>query len=238
MADKKLLDDAKKLAGYRAVEDNVKNGQRVGIGSGSTVKYVVDKIKELGYTDCICVPTSFQSRQLIIEAGLKLSDLSITPELDITIDGADEVDQHFNLIKGGGGCQLQEKIVAHASKELVIVADYSKDSVEFGQNWKKGIPIEVHPMAYVPIIKQLSQAPFNLKATLRMAVNKAGPVVTDNGNFVLDATFQSLNSQHEIEKLNVQLKMIPGVVEHGLFINMTKKVYFGQTDGTIKLRSK
>ena len=96
----------------------------------------------------ICVPSSFQARQLIIQNGLVLSDLEITPELDVAIDGADEVDEKLTLIKGGGGCLLQEKIVINAAKEFVVVADYRKDSKELGEQWKKGVPIEVLPLAY------------------------------------------------------------------------------------------
>ncbi|KAN0036745.1 hypothetical protein ACTFIV_002054 [Dictyostelium citrinum] len=229
------LDNCKKVAAYKAVDDFVRDGSKVGIGSGSTIKYAVDRIKELGLKKVICVPTSFQSTQLIVEAGLELSDLSRTPELDVTIDGADEVDKDFNLIKGGGGCQLQEKIVAYASKKLVIVADYTKESTELGENWKKGIPIEVVPMAYVPVMKKLESSSFSLTPKLRMAINKAGPVVTDNGNFVIDAQFSKPLSN--IPQLAIDIKMIPGVVETGLFVNMTQTAYFGQTDGTCKVKS-
>ncbi|EFA78346.1 ribose-5-phosphate isomerase [Heterostelium album PN500] len=229
--DKEILEKAKKLAGYKAVDDNLKSGLRVGIGSGSTIKYVVDRIKELGL-DVICVPTSFQSTQLIVNAGLTLSDLSRTPELDITIDGADEVDSQLNCIKGGGACQLQEKIVAAASKRLVIVADFTKDSQAFGQQWKRGIPIEVVPMAYVPVMNKLSS--MSLKPVLRMAVNKAGPVVSDNANFIIDAQFESISN---VAELATKIKMIPGVVETGLFVNMASRAYFGQQDGTVKERT-
>eukprot|EP01133_Synstelium_polycarpum_P007394 gene7394-8642_t len=231
MADKQTLEKAKKLAGYKAVEENLKSGMRVGIGSGSTIKYVVDRIKELGL-DVTCVPTSFQSTQLIVEAGLVLSDLSRTPSLDITIDGADEVDANLNLIKGGGACQLQEKIVAAASKTLVVVADFTKDSVAFGDNWKKGIPIEVVPMAYVPIMQQLTK--ISLRPVLRMAVNKAGPVVSDNGNFIIDAQFDNIA---DVPALATQIKMMPGIVETGLFVGYASKAYFGQADGSVKTRT-
>ncbi|GAM25339.1 hypothetical protein SAMD00019534_085140, partial [Acytostelium subglobosum LB1] len=232
MNTKESLEQAKKLAGYKAVDDCLKSGLRVGIGSGSTIKYVVDRIKELGL-NVTCVPTSFQSTQLIVQAGLTLSDLSLTPELDITIDGADEVDRDLNLIKGGGACQLQEKVVAYASKQMVVVADYTKDSEHFGQQWKKGIPIEVVPMAYVPVMKKL--ATMSLRPVLRMAVNKAGPVVSDNGNFIIDAQFDTLN---DVPAIATQIKMIPGVVETGLFVNVACRAYFGQADGTVKERQR
>ncbi|EGC29910.1 ribose-5-phosphate isomerase [Dictyostelium purpureum] len=228
MGDKLVLDNAKKAAAYKAVDEYVKDGMNVGIGSGSTIKYAVDRIKELGLK-VTCVPTSFQSTQLIIEAGLVLSDLSRTPKLHVTIDGADECDKDFNIIKGGGACQLQEKCVAYVSDTLLIVADYTKDSVQLGDTWKKGIPIEVIPMAYVPVMKKLES--LSLKPVLRMAVNKAGPVVSDNGNFIIDAIFTP--PLQNIPQLAIDIKMIPGVVETGLFINMAKKLYFGQKDGSV-----
>jgi ribose 5-phosphate isomerase A len=104
--------------------------------------------------------------------------------IDVTIDGADEVDLQLNCIKGGGACQLQEKIVAFAAKKFVIIADYRKESSKLGEQWVQGVPIEVVPMAYVPLMNKLKE--FGGAPVLRMAKNKAGPVVTDNGNFVLD----------------------------------------------------
>jgi ribose 5-phosphate isomerase A len=106
------------------------------------------------------------------------------PEIDVAIDGADEVDLQLNCIKGGGGCQLQEKIVAHAAKTFVVIADYRKESSLLGEQWTQGVPVEVVPMAYVPVMNQLKK--IGGDPVLRMAQRKAGPVVTDNGNFVLD----------------------------------------------------
>merc|ERR1712128_124193 len=139
-------------------------GHRVGIGSGSTVMYAVKRIAERVKNDgfkLTCVPSSFQARQLIIEHGLTLSDLEITPELDIAIDGADEVDAELSLIKGGGGCLLQEKVVINAAKEFVVVADYRKDSSDLGQQWSKGVQLEI-------------ERRFGGKAVVRQAKAKAG----------------------------------------------------------------
>ncbi|ETE71521.1 Ribose-5-phosphate isomerase, partial [Ophiophagus hannah] len=175
-----------------------------------------------------------QARQLILQNGLTLSDLDRHPELNVAIDGADEVDSDLSLIKGGGGCLTQEKIVAGCAKSFIVIADYRKKSKNFGEQWKKGIPIEVIPMAYVPITKRLTNI-FGGVTELRMAVNKAGPVVTDNGNFLLDWKFDKLHNWNEV---NIAIKMIPGVVETGLFINMAERVYFGMEDGSVSVHEK
>ncbi|WP_371802971.1 ribose 5-phosphate isomerase A [Candidatus Lokiarchaeum ossiferum] len=227
---------AKKKAGYAAVDEFVKDGMVLGIGSGSTVVYAVKRLIERVKNEnlkIICIPTSFQSIQLIVDGGLTLGDLSRHPEIDVDIDGADEVDDKLHLIKGGGGCQVQEKIVASVSKQLVIIADYRKDSKSLGEKWKKGVPIEVVPMAYVPIINKIKK--MGGKPTLRMAKNKAGPIISDNGNFIIDADFGII--QDPIT-LNEKLTMMTGVVETGLFTNMAIKAFFGQADGTITSREK
>ncbi|XP_053314112.1 ribose-5-phosphate isomerase [Spea bombifrons] len=233
----RMTEEAKKLAGCAAVDNHVKNNQALGIGSGSTIVHAVNRLAERVKQEnmnVVCVPTSFQARQLILQNGLTLSDLDRHPELDVAIDGADEVDSNLNLIKGGGGCLTQEKIVAGCAKSFIVIADYRKDSKNFGEQWKKGIPIEVIPMAYVPVIKAI-QSRFGGVADLRMAVSKAGPVVTDNGNFLLDWKFDKV---YDWNIVNTAIKMIPGVVDTGLFINMAERVYFGMADGTVTVRDK
>ncbi|XP_055308348.1 ribose-5-phosphate isomerase [Sitodiplosis mosellana] len=228
------LEAAKKMAAHKAVDDFVENNMVLGIGSGSTIVYAVDRLKErveMEKLNVVCIPTSFQARQLIIKNGLKLGELEINPQLDCTIDGADEVDSKMVLIKGGGGCLLQEKIVASCAKKLIIIADYTKNSTHLGEQYKKGIPIEVVPMAYVPIKEKIAKE-FGGKLNLRMAVTKAGPCVTDNGNFILDWNF-NIDKTTDWEKVNTKIVSIPGVVETGLFVNMTQRAYFGQSDGTV-----
>ncbi|XP_053056866.1 ribose-5-phosphate isomerase isoform X4 [Acinonyx jubatus] len=179
-------EEAKKLAGRAAVENHVRNNQVLGIGSGSTIVHAVQRIAERVKQEnlnLVCIPTSFQARQLILQYGLTLSDLDRHPEIDLAIDGADEVDADLNLIKGGG-----------------------KDSKNLGDQWHKGIPIEVIPMAYVPVSRAVTQK-FGGVIELRMAVNKAGPVVTDNGNFILDWKFDRV---HKWSEVNTAIKMIPG----------------------------
>ncbi|QEE15488.1 ribose 5-phosphate isomerase A [Promethearchaeum syntrophicum] len=231
-----LIEIAKKKAGIAAVDEFVKDGMVLGIGSGSTVVYAVNRLIERTKQEglkVVCIPTSFQSTQLIVNGGLTLGDLSQFPKIDVDIDGADEVDENLNLIKGGGGCLLQEKIVAFNSEKLVIVADYRKNSKILGEKWKKGIPIEVIPLAYVPLMNQMEKlggSPF-----LRLAEKKAGPLITDNGNFILDVDFGEISDP---KKLNQKIKMLSGVVETGLFIGMANKVYFGQQDGTLDQKIK
>lgn len=222
----------KKAAAYKAVDNHVKDNQVIGIGSGSTIVYAVERLAQRVRDEHLkvkCVPTSFQSRQLITKNELILSDLERTPLLDIAIDGADEVDSQLNCIKGGGACQFQEKIVASCAKEFIIVADDRKNSEELGESWKRGVPIEVLPVAYRPVKLRIEEK-VGGKAVLRMAENKAGPIVTDNGNFVLDWLFDKPCVWHEI---NTAIKLIPGVVETGLFLNMAKVAYFGKADGSV-----
>jgi len=231
--DGDLIELGKKNAAFRAVEDNVKKNMILGIGSGSTVVYAVNKIMEINQKNNLnlkCIPTSFQSLQLIIESGLILVSLDQYPEIDLDIDGADEIDKDLNLIKGGGGCLVQEKIIASSSKELVIIADYTKKSEYLGEHWKRGVPIEVIPLAYVPITKKLENLGGIPK--LRMAQAKAGPVISDNGNFIIDVDFGKIKNPKE---LNLKLLQIPGVVDSGLFVNMASKAYIGQKDGKVAI---
>lgn len=228
----------KKAAATKAIDDYVKHNQKLGIGSGSTIVFAVERLAERVKEEklnVVCVPTSFQARQLIIEHGLVLGDLETHPQLDVAIDGADEVDKDLNCIKGGGGCQTQEKVVAASANTFVVIADYSKESSFLGEKWTRGLPIEVLPFAYKPVMVKLEA--LGGPAELRMAKNKAGPVVTDNGGLILDWKFVPQNDT-DWNLLSIKLSQIPGVVETGLFINMVTCVYFGNADGTVKLVDK
>uniref|UniRef100_A0A1B6C7U5 Ribose-5-phosphate isomerase n=2 Tax=Clastoptera arizonana TaxID=38151 RepID=A0A1B6C7U5_9HEMI len=229
------LEKAKELAAYQAVDEFIQDNSVIGIGSGSTIIYAVQRIAQRVKSEglkLICIPTSFQARQLIIENKLQLGDLETHSELDVTIDGADEVNSDLILIKGGGGCLTQEKIVASCAKKFIVIADYTKNSKSLGENYKKGIPVEVLPLAYNPVGKKI-QTLYGGQANLRMAKMKAGPVVTDNGNFILDWQFPS-HLHHDWKTVSTTIKMIPGVVETGLFVDMASHVYFGMPDGTVK----
>ncbi|KAB0798837.1 hypothetical protein PPYR_06717 [Photinus pyralis] len=228
------LEAAKQTAAHKAINKHVENNFVLGIGSGSTIVYAVERLAERvakENLEVVCIPTSFQAKQLIVKHGLKLGSLDTHPILDVCIDGADEVDANLNIIKGGGACLLEEKIIASCANGLVIIADYTKNSTKLGDQYKKGIPIEVVPMSYVPVRNKIRNT-FGGEVNLRMAVAKAGPVITDNGNFILDwVNFKQLDDWKEV---NTAIRMIPGVVETGLFLQMAKIVYFGQADGTIK----
>jgi ribose 5-phosphate isomerase A len=233
------VDAAKKQAARSAVRNHVNAGDVVGVGSGSTIVYAVEMLKELQEKEGLrvkCIPTSFQARQLILENGLELSSLDVHPEVDIAIDGADEADKDLTLIKGGGGCLAQEKVVAGFAKKFVVIGDYRKRTQRLGTAWKY-VPIEVLPMAYAPV-KARIEGRFGGKADLRMAKAKCGPVVTDNGCFLLDWHFDPDRMEKEAggwKAVDDWLKInVPGLVDTGLFVGMAKKGYFGHEDGSVE----
>ncbi|KIJ56297.1 hypothetical protein M422DRAFT_23587 [Sphaerobolus stellatus SS14] len=232
------VEAAKRLAAYAAVDRHVLAQHKViGIGSGSTVPYVVDRIVAQGPAankGRIFLPTGFQSKELIVNAGLALGDIEQYPDIDVTIDGADEVDDALNCIKGGGACHLREKVLAEAADTFIVVADFRKNSSVLGTTYTRGVPVEVAPFAYAKLLQNLRRLG-SPKAALRMAVNKAGPVVTDNGNFVIDAPFapEALKDPYEVLKT---IKLLTGVVEVGLFCGMAKAAYFGNEDGSVSVR--
>lgn len=240
-----LVEQAKKAAAYKAVDTHFpKDPKVIGIGSGSTVVYVVDRIAELAKKDpsisskVVFVPTSFQSKQLLQDANLIIGSVDnyYTGQIEVAFDGADEVDTSLNCIKGGGACQLQEKIVSLCAKKFVLVADYRKKSSKLGEAWTQGIPVEVVGMAFRKVTADLYTLGAK-KVTLRLSgKSKAGPVVTDNGNFVLDADFGPLEPEN-VHKLDKDIKSIVGVIETGLFTN-ADVAFFGEADGTYSVREK
>ncbi len=237
-----LVEKAKQAAAYHAVDDHFpKDARVVGIGSGSTVVYVVERIAQLdrkSLANTVFVSTGYQSRQLIQAAGLNLGQIDAyqVGDLDIAFDGADEVDSQLNCIKGGGACLFQEKLVSVCARKFVLVADYRKKSDKLGVQWTQGIPIEVVPLAYNKVIRDLT-AEGATSVTLRLGGKaKAGPVVTDNGNFLLDAVFPPLEPS-SAKELDTKIKLMVGVVETGIFVN-ADIAYFGESDGTFSIRSK
>ncbi|ODQ47583.1 hypothetical protein PICMEDRAFT_58018 [Pichia membranifaciens NRRL Y-2026] len=227
------VEQSKKLCAYAAVQDNLKPHHRIiGIGSGSTVVYVAECIGKMpNKAEFVCVPTGFQSKQLIIDNKIQLGGLEENPTIDIAFDGADEIDSGLNCIKGGGACLLQEKLVADSSENFIIVADDRKNTGVLGKGWKKGIPIEVIPNAYNKIIKELT-ALGGAPKVRPGAPAKAGPVITDNGNFIIDCDFGEIPAA-KVADLNSKIKAMVGVVETGLFVGMAQKAYIGNADGTV-----
>ncbi|OHF02225.1 ribose 5-phosphate isomerase A [Colletotrichum orchidophilum] len=237
-----LVEQAKKAAAYRAVDEHLDASARfVGIGSGSTVVYVVDAIAAKGpafYGDMTFFPTGSQSKGLIRAAGLRLCNLDDRPlgpdgklvAIDVAFDGADEVDADLNCIKGGGACLFQEKLVAIAAKKFVVVADYRKLSSRLLTNWK-AIPIEVLPMSAPDVLDRLTALGAVKPAVRPGAPGKAGEVVTDNGMWLIDAPFPQLllpsdvtdggarnaSGAWEVSALAKELLLIPGIVEIGIF---------------------
>ncbi|KAJ7319120.1 ribose 5-phosphate isomerase A-domain-containing protein [Mycena albidolilacea] len=234
-----VLERSKQLAAWTAVDQHVKPEHRViGIGSGSTVPYVVERIVQLGAEpnqDRVFIPTGFQSKELIVSSGLNLGDVDQFPTIDVTLDGADEVDHELNCIKGGGACHLREKVLAEAANTFILVADFRKNVEYLGTNFTPGVPIEVVPFAYAKVLQNLHHILGSPNASLRMAVKKAGPVVSDNGNFIIDAPFD-LEKMKTPYTIMAQIKMLTGVVEVGLFCNMAKAAYFGNEDGSVTIK--
>ena len=215
----------KQATGEKAAE-LVKDGMVVGLGTGSTTAYA---IKELGKRvseglDILGVPTSYQSAFLASENGITISTLDEHPLLDIDIDGADQIVNSI-AIKGGGAAHAQEKIVAQSSKRFVVVVDESK----YADVMNHPVPLEVLPMARKLVIKQVAELGGN--ALLRMGVEKDGPVISDNGNFIMDADFGVIENP---ESLATQLSQCTGIVEHGIFTNVNT-VYIGKNDGTVEI---
>lgn len=213
-----------KRAVGRAAADRVESGMIVGLGTGSTAVHMIARIGErlaaAELVDVAGIPTSFQSSVLAREHRVPLVGLDQTDRIDIAIDGADEVDPDFNLIKGGGAAHTREKIVDALADSFVVVVDESKLVDRLGTRF--AVPIEVLPMALAAVmraVEAIGGAP-----ELRMAVKKAGPVVTDQGNLVIDARFDSIDDPAGLEQA---LNNVPGVLENGLFVGVADIVLVG-----------
>ena len=228
------VEKAKKNAALEAVK-HVKDDFVIGLGSGSTVAYAIEEIgnrtKREGLR-VLGVPTSYQAFMSAVEREIPITTLEEHPVLDLTIDGADQIDEELNLIKGMGGALTREKIVANASKELIIVADENKKVKVLGEN-NHPVPIEVIPFAAKPVMRKIKE--MGGTPVLRESRGKVGPVITDNGNVIIDADFGLLQNPAELE---LKLKSIPGIVETGLFIKMADVVYIGKPDYTEKIERK
>ena len=225
------IEEAKRKAVLKALEP-VKNGWIIGIGSGSTTAYAVSelgRITKTGKLQVSIVPTSHQIENLAIAHGLEILSLNEASTVDYAIDGADQVEQvSLNLIKGGGASMLREKIVDSAARRLAIVVDETKLSRHLGG--RQPVPLEVSPFAYRYVQSRIVR--MGGRAKLREGAGKVGPVVTDNGNFVLDADFGKIDEPTALER---RLRSIPGILETGLFIKMADAVYVGLSNGEVKL---
>jgi len=225
----KMVSDApnlKKIVAEKAVDDYVKDGMTIGLGTGSTSEYAVHRVGELvkkGF-DLKCVSTSQRTADLAQSLGIRLYDINDIDRIDVTIDGADEVDPAKQLIKGLGGALLREKIVAAASLSEVIIVDASKLVEKLGA--KTPLPVEVIPYGHKKTAYALERQ--GCKATLRMS--GGSPFITDAGNYIYDCKFESIESPFFLES---RIDVIPGVVENGLFLNTADAVLISHPDGTV-----
>ena len=222
----------KQIVADAAIKE-VRSDMILGLGSGSTaalmIKSLANEIRSGKLKNIRGVATSFQSEVLALELDIPLIDLASVSKIDLAIDGADEVDPSFQLIKGGGGCHVREKLVASKANELLIVVDETKLVKNLNQSFP--LPIEVLPNAWKQVQEVISE--MNGSSTLRMATKKAGPVVTDQGNLILDVLFNDgIKNPKEIE---LTINNIPGVLENGLFVDLTDKVLVGKIENNIPL---
>ena len=229
------IDKAKFVAAKRAAEF-VQSGMRVGLGTGSTAAWPVrclgERVREEGLR-FRGVPTSTRTAELAREVGIEVISLDEAGWLDLTIDGADEFDNELNLIKGGGGALLQEKIVATASDEMIVIADAAKHVETLGAF---PLPVEVIPFGWTASQALLEEALVTMdvlgrKTTLRM--NGERPYITDEGNYILDLHLSRIGNARQLAML---VNQIPGVVENGLFIDICDRVIIGYGDGRVETR--
>jgi ribose 5-phosphate isomerase A len=233
-AEKELVEAAKRNAAYAAVQ-HVKDGFVVGLGSGSTAAYAIEALGERVKRERLSVlgvPTSYQAFLLAVKHGIAVTTLEEHPIIDVAIDGADQIDPKLNLIKGMGAALAREKIVASASKQNIIIADEHKKVTMLGENGHP-VPVEVLPFAIAVVQRGIEAA--GGKAVLREGKGKLGPVITDNGNAVIDAVFGVIGNAAELER---KLKMLPGVVETGLFIDLADVAYVGAASAVEKIERK
>ena len=224
------MQDPKEVAGREAA-DSIEDGTTVGLGTGSTVHFSILHLAERIRTQGIvvrCVPTSVDTERKARELGIPLVGLDELAEIDLTIDGADEIDGRFDMIKGGGGALLREKVVAAMSRREAIVVGASKVVGRLGTTFP--LPVEVVPFAAAPVARALAR--LGCSPARRLAAGQ--PFVTDNGNAILDCKFErGIQDAAELEK---QIASIPGVVESGLFVGLAHVLFIGREDGTCEVR--
>jgi ribose 5-phosphate isomerase A len=217
-------EELKKLAGEKAV-DHIEDGMIIGLGTGSTIEYALRKIGKLCREglDIKGIPTSIHTKRIANEEKIPLTTLDENPVIDLTIDGADEVDSNLNLIKGGGGALTREKIIAFNSKKVIIVIDDSKIVKCLGIDFS--LPVEVVKFGWTSTKKTLEG--FDCEVELRKVMGEE-PFITDNSNYILDCEFERIEEPAQME---IDINSIPGVVENGLFIGLVDEVIVGGKQG-------
>lgn len=225
------VEKLKKLAAKKAVE-YVSDGMVLGLGTGSTTRYAIEYIGEMvkNGAELVGIPTSIESERLAKALGIPLADISEYDEIDLTIDGADEIDPELDLIKGLGGALVREKIVASISKQEIIIADERKVVGYLGE--KAPLPVEVVRFGYKNTLKKLRR----LGAMTEVRMIGKELFVSDNGNYIIDCSFpEGITNKKVIE---MEINNIPGVVENGLFINLATKTIIAKSDGNIEIRER
>jgi ribose 5-phosphate isomerase A len=213
-----------KQAVARVAANRVKSDSIVGLGTGSTTAFAIqflgERLKSGDLKNIRGIPTSFQAAALARRYGIPLTTLDDVETIDIAIDGADEVDPHKNLIKGGGAAHTQEKVIDSLADFFIVVVDRSKLVEKLGVG---PVPVEVLPFAVAPAMREIRK--LGGQPAIRMAINKDGPIITDHGNMVLDVKFEHIDDPGE---LNRSLNTIPGVVDSGLFVAAADVVLVGE----------
>jgi ribose 5-phosphate isomerase A len=225
-------DELKKLAGYKAVDDHVRSGMVIGLGTGSTAYFAVErvgqKLKSGELKDIVAIPTSARTEEQAVSLKIPLTTLDEHPELDVSIDGADAVDPHLNLVKGGGGAHLREKLVEAASKKFIVIVDESKLCNDLGPSFS--IPVEILRYSHEYITKKIEALPSLAGCTAKLRLGSLGnnkvdgdkPAVTDNGNYIVDLHFTKPIA--DVKAAAKELAQTVGVVEHGFFVDMATEV--------------
>lgn len=215
-------DEGKRAAG-RAAAELVEDGMRLGLGTGSTVAHFLDAVAALG-RDVAGVPTSEQTAQRCRELGIRLLDVETTATVDLCVDGADELTPALALTKGGGGALLREKVVAAMADRMVVIATPDKVVDRLGDSFP--LPVEVVPFAVGPVTRRLEELGFHVKR------RGDGSYRTDNGNTVLDC--HQPGGLEDPDVIDVTLALVPGIAEHGLFVDFASEAILGHDDGTVE----
>ena len=225
-------DEAKKLAGLKVIEQFIEKGMILGLGSGTTSHFFV---RELGLhvgngLDVTCTTTSKSTSEVAREVGINIYDPNDLGKIDLTIDGPDEINNEFNMIKGGGACLLWEKIIAHSSKKNITICDETKIVSSLGTF---PLPVEIVQFGWKQtnrLVKNVISSNCSVHVETQLRTLDTSPVVTDSGNFILDCKCEKIMDPGKLEK---ELNMIPGVVENGLFTRESSVMVIGKFDGTV-----
>ena len=232
-------DELKQMTGYKSVDDHVESGMVVGLGTGSTAYFAVErlgqKLKSGELKDIIAIPTSERTREQAESLGIPLCTLNEKSVLDVAIDGADEVDPNLALVKGGGGALLREKMVEVMAKKFVVIVDDSKLCKGLGPGFP--LPVEITPFCHMHTLRTIAALPSvaGCEAVLRMGSSSTNKpdgdeiAVTDNGNYIVDLHFKE--PIKDVNKAAEELKNTVGVVDHGLFVDMSYQVIIAGKDG-------